>query len=272
MRRLGQRPRASILLLAYRSESTIGIAARSALRQTVRDLELIIVGDGVDEGTRAVALQLAAEDRRVRFLDFPKGANRGETHRDVAVGKARSDAILYLADDDILLPTHVENLLELLDHANFVQSSNGYINANNELELFPADLADPACIAWHLVDPPQNAVSITGTGHSLAFYRALDRHWDLTPHGIWTDLHMWRAFMVHPDFRGATSAEMTTLQFPASVHGHRSEADMAAMMAGWDEFSRRPGVGIRMAALLSQAQLRYRRPWIANEFDSKPEP
>ena len=159
-------PRATILVPTFRAATTLAISVGSALRQTVSELEVIIVGDGVDQATRSVAESLVAGDERVRFFDLPKGENRGELHRDLGVREARSDSIVYLADDDILLPRHVENMIGLLVDRMLVQSCNGYISANDTLELHPADLADPICIAWHLADPPKNCVSITGTAHS----------------------------------------------------------------------------------------------------------
>jgi hypothetical protein len=163
---------------------------------------------------------------------------------------------VYLADDDILLPNHVENMLELLRESTFVQSRNGYIAPGDVLELFPADLSDPANIAWHLLDPPRNAVSITGTAHSRALYLALDHGWDVTPPGIWTDLHMWRAFFRHPGFVGATHTELTTLQFPATLYAQQSQSELQAMMRRWDEVSRRPDVSEATAALVDDAERR----------------
>lgn len=248
--------RASVLVLAYRSADTLGFAVESALRQSVAELEVIIVGDGVDTATRSVAEGLAQHEARVRFLDLPKGENRGERNRDTGVRAARSDAIVYLADDDMLLPSHVGNMLDLLRDHGFAQSRNGFIAPGDVLELFPADLSDPANIEWHLRDPPRNAVSITGTAHSRALYLDLDRGWDVTPAGLWTDLHMWRAFFRHPRFSGATHTELTTLQFPASAYVDQTRDETVAMMTRWQHFSRRPDVAAAVAELVEEAERR----------------
>lgn len=249
-------PVASILIPAFRAATTLPLAIGSALRQTVRDVEIIVIGDGVDDATRSAARDAVGGDDRVRFLDLPKGDNRGEVHRHTGVLEARSNAILYLADDDLLLPDHVKNMLELLETSVFVQSRNGFIDAEDRLQLFPADLADPLCIAWHLKDPPRNAVSITGTAHSRQFYLELDEGWTVTPPGIWTDLYMWRKFFRHPDFSGATHPAMTTLQFPAALHMHRDPEDLHAMMVRWDAFTRRADVRAEMSALLQASEER----------------
>ena len=248
--------RASILVLAHRAHDTLAMAVGSALRQTVHDVEVLVVGDGVDPATRRVAEELVKQDARVRFLDLPKGENRGELHRDLAVREAKSEAIFYLADDDMLLPMHVANLLGLLRDHPFVQSRNAYIADDDRLELFPTDLADPACIAWHLEEPKRNQVSLTGTAHSRAFYLSLPEGWSITPEGMWTDLFMWRKFFRHPDFSGATHSEVTTLQFPAPLHRDRPADEVSAMMRRWDDLARSADVRKRMAALVAGAEQR----------------
>ena len=56
-------------------------AVDSVLRQTVRDLEVFIIGDGVHDVTREAARALEKTDPRVRFFDHPKHARRGEPCR-----------------------------------------------------------------------------------------------------------------------------------------------------------------------------------------------
>lgn len=248
--------RASILIPTFHADTTLGITVRSALRQTVAELEVIILGDGVDQATRLVAEELAASDARVRFLDLPKGENRGELHRDLGVREARSDAIVYLGHDDILLPRHVENVINLLVDHDLVQSRNCYIMPDETLHLFPTDLSDPRCIAWHLEDPPRNCVSITGTAHTRSSYLELESGWTVTPAGIWTDLYMWRKFFRQPGFRGATHQEITTVQFPSVFHRDRDPAEASRSMAQWEQFSLAPDVDERIAVMLADTERR----------------
>ena len=80
-------------------------AARCALDQTVADLELFIVGDGVPDVTREVVAEL--DDERVRFFDNPKAPSRGEVLRRAALAEAGGEIVCYLADDDLWMPHHV---------------------------------------------------------------------------------------------------------------------------------------------------------------------
>lgn len=247
--------RVTVLVPTWNAPDTLGPAVRSALRQTVTDLEVLIVGDGVLGPARSVIDTLLGEDPRVRFLDLPKGENRGERNRDAGVRDARGDIVVYLADDDLLLPRHVENLLTLLEDVPFVQSRNGCFDADDNLRLYPTDLGDPECIEWHLKDPPRNRVSITGTAHTREAYLQLERGWEVPPGRMWPDLHCWRQFFRQPGFRGATHPEMTTLQFPGHLRMDDPAADLARFLR-WEVFSQQPDAHERLQEMADEAASR----------------
>lgn len=221
----------------------------SVLRQTVEDIELIVVGDGVDDATRSAVTSVAETDPRVRFLDLPKGENRGERNRHVGVLEASSEVIAYLADDDLLMPRHVENLLPLLEEADLAQSANLYINADDVLSLWPTDLSDPRWVRWHLKNPPRNRVSITGTVHKRSVYLDLPRGWDVDTEARWTDLALWRQFFRRTGFVGRTHREVSTLQFPAAARSDRDEHAATEQFRRWERFTIEPDAHKKLQAL-----------------------
>lgn len=227
-------PRASVVIPTHNHDLTLPITVASVLAQTVTDLEVLIVGDGVTDDLRAMAANLAQSDERIRFFDLPKGEHHGEVHRDLAVRRARSNAIFYLCDDDLFLPRHLENLLPLLENHDLVQCRNGYLTQTGELVLYPTDLADPEAVAWHLQDPPNNCVSITGTAHRRDTYLALDEGWTVTPPGYYPDHHMWRKFLRRDGTRAATHPEMTAIQLPTSDGREElTQQERAAELESW---------------------------------------
>lgn len=228
---------ATILIPTWNSPLTLRYALASAEHQTESNIEILVVGDGVNDDSRELIATFQERDKRVTFLDLPKGENRGERNRHEGVLRASSDIIVYLADDDILMPRHVENLLCLLEIAPFVQSRNTYIDAHNQLQLHPTDLSDQRWIAWHLEDPPRNRVSITGTAHTKTLYEQLTNGWNVSPPGMWTDLYLWRQFFQLPDFRGATHKEVTALQFPAPYRHETSVEELTSFYESWYQFS-----------------------------------
>ena len=211
--------RASVLIPTHNHATTLPLTVESVLGQTVSELEILVIGDGVTPDCRTAIEELVGRDPRVRFLDFAKGPHHGEIYRHEAVLAARSDAIFYLCDDDLLLPEHVADLLALLETADFVQSRNGHITPDGCVRLFPTDLAERACVDWHLLLPRRNLTSITGSAHSREFYLSVGDPWETTPEGEWPDHYQWKKFFRRPDFRGGTSHRMTALQFPTSLNG-----------------------------------------------------
>ena len=67
-------PRAAVLLPARDAASTVRAAAVSILRQTHRDLSLVIVDDGSRDRTPSILERLAGRDRRVVLV---RGAGEG---------------------------------------------------------------------------------------------------------------------------------------------------------------------------------------------------
>lgn len=234
---------ASILVPTFDHASTLRAAVESALAQRFGDIEVLIVGDGVTPEVREVAQALVARDPRVRFFDFPKGPHHGEVHRHTAIEQSEGDIIVYLCDDDLLLPEHVADLAHLLHTHDIVQSLNGFIGIDGTVGLYPGDLADPAFVA-RLCDPAQefNFVSLTGTAHTREFYDRAKTPWETTPPGEWPDRHQWRRMLTAvPIARGATSTRMTALSLPTHHARQAWTPEQRALeVERWAELVRRP--------------------------------
>jgi len=214
----GSRPAAAVLVPTHDHPMTLDLAVRSALGQTVAEIEVLIVGDGIGEETREVASGLLREDERVRLLDLPKGPNHGEVHRGTAIESTDAEIVCFLCDDDLLLPEHVESMRELLAEADLAHSQNGHLEADGSWHHVFADLASPACRAW-VLRPGSNVVSLTGTAHTVAAYHRLPHGWRTTPAGRWPDHYMWQQFLAEPWVRAVTAPRVTALQFPSHLGG-----------------------------------------------------
>lgn len=228
--------RASVVIPCHDKPTTLPLTVDTVLRQSVADLEVLLLGDEVTDAVREAIVELERLDPRIRFLDFPKGPHHGEQYRHDAVVAARSDAIFYLCDDDLLLPEHVADLLGLLEEATLVQSLNGYVRPDGSIRTYAADLADPISVEPILDEGIRfNSISITGTAHRRSFYLEAGEYWATTPPGQWPDHHQFRRMMRHPSFRGATSGRMTALQLPTSGDGRESwtEEERRAELERW---------------------------------------
>ncbi|WP_176445642.1 glycosyltransferase family 2 protein [Blastococcus mobilis] len=117
----------SVIIPAYNAEEFLERAVRSALAQTHRDLEVIVVDDGSADATSGVALRIAEEDRRVRALR--NGENSGvSASRNRAIALASGEWIALLDADDTWLPQRLEALLAAANGADVVCDDLLFIN------------------------------------------------------------------------------------------------------------------------------------------------
>jgi glycosyltransferase involved in cell wall biosynthesis/GT2 family glycosyltransferase len=107
-------PLVSVLLAVHNGEPYVRTALESALRQTVSDLELIVVDDASSDATSAIVAGF--DDRRVRALrneeqlGLAASLNRG-------LDEARGRYVARLDADDVALPARLEKQLRRIRSA-----------------------------------------------------------------------------------------------------------------------------------------------------------
>jgi glycosyltransferase involved in cell wall biosynthesis len=95
----------------YNSCPWIGQAVDSALRQTIQDLEVIVVDDGSTDGGADVVRDRATGDPRLRLL---RQENRGPSAaRNAGVAEATAPYVAFLDADDRWLPEKLERQFAL---------------------------------------------------------------------------------------------------------------------------------------------------------------
>jgi glycosyltransferase involved in cell wall biosynthesis len=101
----------SVVIPAFNSARTIASAVRSALGQTERRLEVVVVDDGCTDGTVDVVTGLT--DPRVRLISQP---NRGlPAARNAGTAAARGTYVAFLDSDDLLLPAFLKLARQALE-------------------------------------------------------------------------------------------------------------------------------------------------------------
>lgn len=99
----------SVLIPAYNAAAYLGEAIESVFAQTHRPLEVVVVDDGSDDDTAAVA---AGFGDRIRFAGQQRGG--GGSARNAAVALARGSQLAFLDADDRFLPHKLERQLAAL--------------------------------------------------------------------------------------------------------------------------------------------------------------
>ena len=235
----------------------------SILAQSVRDIEVFVMGDGVSDETRAVIADLIRKDGRIRFFDHPKHPRRGEPYRHAALAEARGEIVCYLCDRDIMLPNHVEAMSRLLADADFGHTLRFKIAPKGGL-AFQAmlDINDPRDRTKAVLVAPQ--IPLSFAGHTLAMYRRLPHGWRTTPPDRYTDNYMWQKFLAQPGCRTATSTHPTILYFKRGAHPGLSVERRLPELALWHAKIYEPGwleafsEQVRDAAIRDRAQVARR--------------
>jgi glycosyltransferase involved in cell wall biosynthesis len=101
----------SVVIPAYNASRTIEETLRSVLRQTHRNLEVLVVDDGSSDDTPKIVEALAAEDGRVRLL---RQANAGvAAARNAGIAASSGEFIAPIDADDLWHPTKIERQLRV---------------------------------------------------------------------------------------------------------------------------------------------------------------
>jgi succinoglycan biosynthesis protein ExoO len=107
---LHQKPQVSVVIPVYNSASTLRRAVTSALRQSLDEIEILIVDDCSQDTSLALARELATVDSRIRILALPE--NRGKAHAmNVAISEASGAWVAVLDADDWYEPNRLEVLI-----------------------------------------------------------------------------------------------------------------------------------------------------------------
>jgi hypothetical protein len=246
---------ATVIVPTHDHGPTLRFAIASALAQTVDDLEVLVVGDGVPDVTREIVAELARDDRRVRFFDRPKGPRHGEPYRHDALAEARGEIVCYLSDDDLWFPEHVETVREALADADFVGAHAVHVMADGEVRIWPADLGLP----WfreRMLRGAANYVPLSCAAHTLELYRRLPEGWTPAPLTSASDLFMWRKLLSVPGVRARSSARVTVLHLPSSGRPGVPPDARAAELEPWARRVADPGWRDRFPAVVLDLVLR----------------
>ncbi|MGF1630921.1 MAG: glycosyltransferase family 2 protein [Kiloniellaceae bacterium] len=107
-----RRPLVSVVIPAFNAEATLAETVASAQRQSLSDIEILIVDDASTDATLALAHRLAAQDPRVKVI--AAGDNRGPAGaRNLGLAGATGDWIALLDADDAFEAERLTQLVEM---------------------------------------------------------------------------------------------------------------------------------------------------------------
>ncbi len=123
-------PVVTVTIPVFNSASTLERCIRSAMRQTLRDIEILVADDCSTDDGAAIAEALAREDARIRVLRLsPNGGKPRAMNRMVA--EARGTWVAVLDADDAYHPRRLEMLVAAAEAAGVEMAADNqfYIDA-----------------------------------------------------------------------------------------------------------------------------------------------
>jgi len=225
---------AIVILPTYRHVITLPFAIESAQNQTIQDIEIAIIGDGVNDDTRDIVSDFKKKDSRIRFYDEPKCRSRNELVRNQVISKSNAKIVTYLGDDDLFFPNHVEIMSNILKKNDFAHPLPILFFKKDKISKFKTDLKDPKWVKYHL-ERGQNTIALTGVSHTLKFYKSLPVGWEIPPEGEWSDHYMWQKMFKMRNVKLETSEYSTTLKMMATPREKNSNADILEEVKYWSD-------------------------------------
>ena len=98
-----------MVIAAYNRSEVLRYALASALRQTYRDIEVLVIGDACTDDSGAVVDSFG--DPRVRWINLPENSGSQAGPNQAGLETARGELVAYLGQDDLWRPDHVAALV-----------------------------------------------------------------------------------------------------------------------------------------------------------------
>lgn len=141
-------PLVSVIMPAYNAEATIAEAVESVCRQSISDIELIILDDCSSDRTCQIVKQLAAEDPRIRF--YPGSENCGVAAvRNKGIDLSTGAYVALLDSDDTWEPRKLESQLARMQTTGAAVCYTSYAIVDHALQKIRRDYIVPPSIDYY---------------------------------------------------------------------------------------------------------------------------
>lgn len=106
-------PRVTVIISTYNWSTVLPYAIASVLAQTLRDFELLVIGDGCTDDSERVVARVG--DPRVTWINLAANTGHQFGPNNRGLQEARGEFIAYLGHDDLWLPHHLQCVADALD-------------------------------------------------------------------------------------------------------------------------------------------------------------
>lgn len=169
-------PLVSLLIPTHNNARTIGETVESCLRQSFRDLEIIIYDEASKDGTLDILNGYAAKDSRIRLMTSPSNSGPLRAWRKL-LHEAKGRYSTFVWSDDLLMPRYVEVLAGVLQKhpKDLLAGCNAYryyLPDDPNVKVEPANLDNPNP-SWELLNAPYETARLKGDTYALGIFAKL---------------------------------------------------------------------------------------------------
>lgn len=220
-------PLVSVIIATYNRAELVVQAVESALNQTYKNIEIVVVDDGSTDSTRQALRQY---EGRIEYI-YQERSERSKA-RNVGLRHSSGYYIAFLDSDDLWLPTKIEKQVRVLNEkpeVGVVYSGVQFIDRNGN--------ACDGGICWdtperqELYEDLMTHNVITGTTSSVMVRRTcLDRvgFFDESMNTC-EDLDLFRRLVRYYEFY---KIDLPSVRF--RIHGDNTQHNAGAMAKGWE--------------------------------------
>lgn len=123
------KPLVSIIIPTYNSKSYLDDAVNSAINQSYKPIEIIIIDDGSTDGTRELFPEFERKGVKCHCIENGGASNA----RNYGLRKSTGDYTQFLDADDILAPSKIEKQLALMDVQQADLCYTPWVNFKNDI-------------------------------------------------------------------------------------------------------------------------------------------
>lgn len=134
-------PDLAFVIPAYNAQDFLSDCVISCLKQSHRNIEVVIVDDGSTDSTRRLIEHFHNKDHRVTGVLLPNNAGRGHA-RNLGNETARAPVIAVLDADDMAEVDRAKNTLELMEKGVLYGAAAVVDSMGNEIARLTADKFD----------------------------------------------------------------------------------------------------------------------------------
>ncbi|HEV2640954.1 MAG TPA: CDP-glycerol glycerophosphotransferase family protein [Actinocrinis sp.] len=108
-------PELSVVVIVYNDAAELPAAVNSVLKQTLRNVEVIIVDDHSTDATQKVGEGFAAKDPRVKYVRLPENSGGCSRPRNTGIEHATGTYVMFLDSNDTLNQHACMNMLAAIE-------------------------------------------------------------------------------------------------------------------------------------------------------------